>query len=36
MKVEELKHAGMRKWIEDAVALMTPDAVEVCDGSAEE
>ena len=36
MKVQELKHAGLRKWIEDAAALMTPEAVEVCDGSAEE
>ena len=33
MKVNELKHPGLKKWIEEAVALMTPDAVEVCDGS---
>ncbi len=33
MKVSELKHPGLKKWIEEAVALMTPDAVEVCDGS---
>jgi phosphoenolpyruvate carboxykinase (GTP) len=33
MKVEELKHAGLKKWVEDAVALMSPDSVEVCDGS---
>jgi len=33
MKLNALKHAGLKKWIEDAVALMTPDAVEVCDGS---
>jgi phosphoenolpyruvate carboxykinase (GTP) len=33
MKVEELKHAKLRKWIEEAAALMSPDAVEVCDGS---
>ncbi|GHT59865.1 phosphoenolpyruvate carboxykinase [GTP] [Spirochaetia bacterium] len=32
MKVEQLKHAGLKKWVEDAVALMTPDAVEVCEG----
>ncbi|MDR2097101.1 MAG: phosphoenolpyruvate carboxykinase (GTP) [Spirochaetaceae bacterium] len=36
MKVSELKHAGLRKWVEEAQALMTPDAVEVCDGSAAE
>jgi phosphoenolpyruvate carboxykinase (GTP) len=36
MKVNELKHAGLKKWIEEARALMTPDAVEVCDGSAAE
>ncbi|MDR2101903.1 MAG: phosphoenolpyruvate carboxykinase, partial [Treponema sp.] len=33
MKVEELKHAGLKKWVEDAIALMSPDSVEVCDGS---
>ncbi|MCL2127783.1 MAG: phosphoenolpyruvate carboxykinase (GTP) [Treponema sp.] len=33
MKLNELKHAGLKKWIEDAAALMTPDSVEVCDGS---
>ena len=33
MKVQELKHAGLKKWVEDAVALMSPDSVEVCDGS---
>jgi phosphoenolpyruvate carboxykinase (GTP) len=36
MKVENLKHANLKKWIEDAVALMKPDSVEVCDGSKEE
>ncbi|MDR0495992.1 MAG: phosphoenolpyruvate carboxykinase (GTP) [Treponema sp.] len=36
MKVEDLKHAGLKKWVEEAVALMTPDAAEVCDGSKEE
>ena len=36
MKIEGLKHAGLKKWIEDAVALMTPDSVEICDGSREE
>ncbi|MDR2485903.1 MAG: phosphoenolpyruvate carboxykinase (GTP) [Treponema sp.] len=33
MKVQELKHAGLKKWVEDAVALMSPDSVEVCNGS---
>ncbi|MDR1108461.1 MAG: phosphoenolpyruvate carboxykinase, partial [Spirochaetaceae bacterium] len=33
MNVQELKHPGLRKWVEDAVALMAPDSVEVCDGS---
>ncbi|GHV85423.1 phosphoenolpyruvate carboxykinase [GTP] [Spirochaetia bacterium] len=33
MNVSELKHAGLKKWIDEAVALMTPDSVEVCDGS---
>jgi phosphoenolpyruvate carboxykinase (GTP) len=33
MQVSELKHAKLKKWVEEAAALMTPDAVEVCDGS---
>ncbi|MDR2158630.1 MAG: phosphoenolpyruvate carboxykinase (GTP) [Treponema sp.] len=33
MKVQDVKHGGLKKWIEDAAALMAPDAVEVCDGS---
>ncbi|MCL2318877.1 MAG: phosphoenolpyruvate carboxykinase (GTP) [Treponema sp.] len=33
MKIQDLKHQGLKKWIEDAVALMTPDSVEVCDGT---
>jgi len=33
MKLNELKHAGLKKWVEEQQALMTPDAVEVCDGS---
>ncbi|MDR0323665.1 MAG: phosphoenolpyruvate carboxykinase (GTP) [Treponema sp.] len=33
MNVNELKHAKLKKWVEDAVALMTPDSVEICDGS---
>jgi phosphoenolpyruvate carboxykinase (GTP) len=33
MKIEELQHRGLKKWIEDAAALMTPDSVEICDGA---
>jgi phosphoenolpyruvate carboxykinase (GTP) len=33
MKVKDLEHAKLKKWVEEAVALMTPDSVEVCDGS---
>jgi phosphoenolpyruvate carboxykinase (GTP) len=33
MKLEELKHEALKKWVQDAAALMTPDSVEVCDGS---
>ncbi|MHC6203231.1 phosphoenolpyruvate carboxykinase (GTP) [Breznakiellaceae bacterium SP9] len=32
MKVSELTHAGLQKWINEAVALMTPSSVEVCEG----
>jgi phosphoenolpyruvate carboxykinase (GTP) len=33
MKLDDLKHAGLKKWVDEAVALMTPDSVMVCDGS---
>jgi phosphoenolpyruvate carboxykinase (GTP) len=33
MKLNELKHNGLKKWVEEAVALMTPDTVEICDGT---
>jgi phosphoenolpyruvate carboxykinase (GTP) len=36
MNLSELKHAGLKKWVEEAVSLMTPDSVEVCDGSQDE
>ncbi|MDR2658399.1 MAG: phosphoenolpyruvate carboxykinase (GTP) [Spirochaetaceae bacterium] len=36
MKIDELKHAGLKRWIEEAKTLMTPDSVEICDGSAAE
>ena len=33
MKLTELKHKALKKWIEDAIELMQPDDVYVCDGS---
>ncbi len=36
MKLTDLKHPSLKSWIEDAAALMTPDAIEVCDGSQDE
>jgi len=33
MKIQELKHQELKKWIEEAAALMTPEAIEICDGS---
>ena len=33
MNLNELKHAGLKKWVEEAAVLMSPDSVEVCDGS---
>ncbi|MDR2105681.1 MAG: phosphoenolpyruvate carboxykinase (GTP), partial [Deferribacteraceae bacterium] len=36
MKVSELKHDGLKKWVEEAISLMTPDSAEVCDGSQQE
>ena len=33
MKVHELKHQTLKKWIQDASNLMKPDDVYVCDGS---
>ncbi|MCL2277121.1 MAG: phosphoenolpyruvate carboxykinase, partial [Treponema sp.] len=36
MNLSELKHDGLKKWIEEAKALMTPDSVVVCDGSKNE
>ncbi|MDR1389652.1 MAG: phosphoenolpyruvate carboxykinase (GTP) [Treponema sp.] len=32
MKVSELKHSGLKKWVEEAIALMSPDSAEVCEG----
>ncbi|MDR0598787.1 MAG: phosphoenolpyruvate carboxykinase (GTP) [Treponema sp.] len=36
MKLQDLKHAGLKKWVEEAAALMTPDSVEICDGAPSE
>jgi phosphoenolpyruvate carboxykinase (GTP) len=36
MKVHELKHQTLKKWIQDASNLMKPDDVYVCDGSKDE
>ncbi len=33
MNINELKHAGLIKWVEEVAALTTPDAIVVCDGS---
>lgn len=33
MELHELKHKRLKKWIEDAIALMQPENVYVCDGS---
>ncbi|MCL2834640.1 MAG: phosphoenolpyruvate carboxykinase (GTP) [Treponema sp.] len=33
MKVKDIKHPKLKKWVEEAVGLMAPDSVEVCDGS---
>jgi phosphoenolpyruvate carboxykinase (GTP) len=33
MKLEDVKHAGLKKWIEEWKATMSPDSVEICDGS---
>jgi phosphoenolpyruvate carboxykinase (GTP) len=33
MKTADIRHAGLKKWVEEAASLMAPDAVEVCDGS---
>lgn len=36
MNVNDLKHAGLKKWIEEVAALTTPDSIVVCDGSVAE
>ncbi|MCL2721376.1 MAG: phosphoenolpyruvate carboxykinase, partial [Treponema sp.] len=33
MNLSELKHAELKKWVEETAALMTPDSIEICDGS---
>ncbi|MDR1574583.1 MAG: phosphoenolpyruvate carboxykinase (GTP) [Treponema sp.] len=32
MQLNELKHSGLKKWVEEAAGLMTPDSVEICEG----
>lgn len=36
MTVNEIKHAGLKKWIEDFAALTTPKDIHVCSGTKEE
>ena len=33
MQINELEHEGLKNWIQEAVALMAPDSVRICDGS---
>ncbi len=33
MNINELKHAGLKKWVEEVAALTTPDAIVIADGS---
>jgi phosphoenolpyruvate carboxykinase (GTP) len=34
MKLQDLKHARLRRWVEEIAALTKPEAIVVCDGSA--
>ena len=36
MTVNDIKHEGLKKWINDFAALTSPDSVYVCDGSKKE
>ncbi len=36
MKLEDLKHAGLKAWVEEVAAMTTPDSIYVCDGSDKE
>src|SRR5215469_3288025 len=33
MKLNDLKHVKLKKWVEEAVSVLKPDSVEICDGS---
>lgn len=36
MKINDIKHPGIKAWVEECVAMCEPDEVYVCDGSKEE
>ncbi|MCF0237517.1 MAG: phosphoenolpyruvate carboxykinase (GTP), partial [Sphaerochaetaceae bacterium] len=36
MTVNELKHAGLKKWVEDIAALTTPEKIHICNGTQQE
>ncbi|MDR2601205.1 MAG: phosphoenolpyruvate carboxykinase (GTP) [Spirochaetaceae bacterium] len=36
MQISDLKHPKLKKWVEEAAALMQPDSIEICDGSKDE
>ena len=33
MKLQDLKHAGLRKWVTEVAELTKPEAIVICDGS---
>lgn len=32
----EIRHSGLKKWVDDVAAMVTPDSIYVCDGSKQE